>query len=296
MEYDMMMETAQKKVQLQHVLYATDFSRQAEQALPFVVSIARKYGSIVIAAHVHSYAPLAGLPRNVELQSLEAQALKEAREKLLAIEPLLKGIPHEFLVRSGDIWAELSSIIEARKIDLIAVGTHGRTGASKLLMGSVAEQIFRQATCPVLTVGPNVSAEPGSVADIHTILFPTDFSSESQSTLPFAISLAEENQARLYLLHVEPDLVPGSMEDALRERTRAMVPLETKLWCRPKVFVESGDPAEVILNLADELGIDLIVLGTKHVSRFAGTRTHLGMATASKIVSHALCPVLSLRG
>ncbi|MGH9681036.1 MAG: universal stress protein, partial [Candidatus Acidiferrales bacterium] len=186
--------------------------------------------------------------------------------------------------------------IEAREIDLIALGTHGRTGASKLLMGSVAEQIFRESPCPVLTVGPNVSAEPGSVADIHTILFPTEFSPECQSAIPFAVSLAEENQARLYLLHVEPDLVPGSMEDGLRERARAMLPQEATLQCRPKVFVESGDPAEKVLNLADELGIDLIVLGTKHVSRFAGTRTHLGMATAYKIVSGAHCPVISLRG
>ncbi|MGH9678843.1 MAG: universal stress protein, partial [Candidatus Acidiferrales bacterium] len=101
------MEKSRKKVYLEHLLYATDFSRQSEAVLPFVLSIARKYGSTLIAAHVHSY-PLAGLPHNVELQSLEAQALKEAREKLRLIEPRLKGVPHEFLIRSGNIWGELS--------------------------------------------------------------------------------------------------------------------------------------------------------------------------------------------
>jgi len=79
-------------------------------------------------------------------------------------------------------------------------------------------------------------------------------------------------------------------------RLRALVPPEAKLWCEPKVFVDSGDAAEKVLELSEELAVDLVVLGTKHVSRFAGTRTHLGMATAYKIARQAICPVLSVRG
>ena len=284
------------RVSLENVLFATDFSKHSNEALPFVISIARKYGSTIFAAHVHSFAPLGGLPPTVELQALAAQAMKEARTSMEGLDVPLGGIPHEFLVRRGDIWDELSSIVETKGIDLIVVGTHGRAGASKLLMGSVAERIFRQAPCPVLTVGPNVSAEPGSIADIHTILYPTDFSTESMAAFPYAVSLAQEDQARLYLMHVLPEPADESQEASLRSRLRALVPPEAKLWCEPKVFVESGDPAEVILELAEELAVDLIVLGTKHVSRFAGTRTHLGMATAYKIVRQAICPVLSVRG
>jgi nucleotide-binding universal stress UspA family protein len=62
------------------------------------------------------------------------------------------------------------------------------------------------------------------------------------------------------------------------------------------MFVEFGEASQKILELAEELAVDLIVLGTKHVSRFAGTKTHLGMATAYKVVSHAICPVLTVRG
>ena len=289
-------QLASKRVSLENVLFATDFSRHSNAAFLFVISIARKYGSTVFAAHVHSFALLEGLPPTVELQSIAAQAMKEARASMEELELHLSGIPHEFIVCQGDIWDRLSSIVETKDVNLIVVGTHGRAGASKLLMGSVAERIFRQAPCPVLTVGPNVSGEPGSIADIHTILYPTDFSTESMAAFPYAISLAQENRARLYLLQVIPNRVAESMEASLRVCVRALVPPEAKLWCRPKVFIETGDPAEKILELAEELAVDLIVLGTKHVSRFAGTRTHLGMATSYKIVRQAICPVLSVRG
>jgi nucleotide-binding universal stress UspA family protein len=222
--------------------------------------------------------------------------MREAKESMKDLNSRLHGVSHETIIRKGDICEELADIVSQKGIDLIVVGTHGRAGASKILMGSVAERIFRQATCPVLTIGPNVSGEPGSIADLHTILCPTDFSQESLAALPYAISLAQQNQSRLYLFHVTPVPVPDSVSDELMLRLRALIPPEAKLWCEPKVFVDSGDPAEKALDLAEELAVDLIVIGTKHISRFAGTRTHLGMATAYKIARQAICPVLSVRG
>jgi nucleotide-binding universal stress UspA family protein len=281
---------------LKRILFATDFSAHSTDALPFVISIAKKYGSTVFVAHVHCTSPLGGVPPTVELQALATQAMKEARASMRELEGPLRGIAHEFIVCNGDVWDELSFIVEKKGIDLIVLGTHGRAGASKLLMGSVAERILRQAPCPVLTVGPNVSAEPGSVADIHSILYPTDFSIESLAALPYAVSLAQEDHSRLYLLNVLPEPVDELQAEFPRSRLRALIPPETKLWCEPKVFLESGDPAQVILEFAEELAVDVIILGTKHVSRFAGAKTHLGMATAYKIVRQAICPVLSVRG
>jgi nucleotide-binding universal stress UspA family protein len=133
-------------------------------------------------------------------------------------------------------------------VDLIVLGTHGRSGVSKLLIGSVAERIFRQSTCPVLTVGPNVLGEPGSIADIHTILCPIDFTAESLAAFPYALSLAEENQARLYLMNVVPTPVLDSEEVSLMARLKALVPPEAKMWCQPKAFVESGDAGDKILE------------------------------------------------
>jgi nucleotide-binding universal stress UspA family protein len=285
-----------KRISVENVLFATDFSKYSNEALPFALSIARKYGSKILALHVISPPPLGNFPPTVEMQAIAAQALREANDWMKGLEPRMTGVSHEMLVRKGNVWEEMSAIVKNRKVDLIVVGTHGRAGVSKLVVGSVAERIFREAPCPVLTVGPDVSGEPGSIADIHTILYPADFSPESLAALPQAISLAQEHQARLYLLHVTPAPVPDSDEASLRANLRLLVPPEVRLWCEPKVFVESGDASQKILEMAEELAVDLIVLGTKHVSRFAGARTHLGMATAYKVVSHAICPVLTVRG
>jgi len=288
-------QTISKVITFDNILFATDFSKQSNVALPYALSIAHKYGSKVFAAHVLAPPPLGNFP-TIEVQALAAQALREAHEYVKGLGPRLDGVPHETLLKKGEIWDELSAIAKEKHIDLIVLGTHGRAGVSKLLMGSVAERIFRQSTCPVLTVGPNVSGEPRSVADIHTILCPIDFTAESLAAFPYAVSLAQENQARLYLMNVVPTPVLDYEEVSLMARLKALVPPEAKLWCEPKAFVESGDAADKILEQTEELGVDLIVLGIRPVSTLAGTRTHLGTATAYKVVSHAICPVLSVRG
>jgi nucleotide-binding universal stress UspA family protein len=98
------------------------------------------------------------------------------------------------------------------------------------------------------------------------------------------------------MLHVTPSPVSDSGEALLKKRLLALVPPEARLWCEPKAYVESGDAAQKIMDLAEELGVDLIVLGTKRVPVITGAVTHLGMATAYKVASHAICPILTVRG
>jgi nucleotide-binding universal stress UspA family protein len=283
------------RVSLKNILFATDFSRHSNAALPYAQSITRKYGSKIFAVHVISLSPFPATSPTQALLAIAAQAVREAKEAMKDLELRLEGIPHEASVRRGDIWTELSRIVEEKEIDLIVTGTHGRIGVSKLVMGSVAEMIFRHAPCPVLTVGPNISGEPGSIVDIHTILYPTDFTSESLAAAPYAISLAQENQARLYLLHITAHPVDADLEAGLRARLRNVVPAEAGLRCEPRAFVESGAAAERILDLAEELAVDLIVLGPRRAVRLS-FGSHLPMATAYKVVSQAGCPVLSVHG
>jgi nucleotide-binding universal stress UspA family protein len=205
-----------------------------------------------------------------------------------------KEIPHDTLIRRGEIWAELAKIVEEKEIDMVVCGTHGRTGVNKMLLGSVAENIYRHAPCPVLTVGPNVAGEPDSLGDIHTILYPTDFTSESIAAVPYAVSLARENQARLYLLHVTESPVSAAAEDELARRLRDLVPRDAELSCAPKAFVDSGEPARKITDLAEELMVDLIVLGPRR-PRVLPASNHLPATTASYVVSRAICPVLTIR-
>lgn len=288
-------QAASKLITFDTILFATDFSRQSKAALPFALSIAHKYGSKIFATHVLAPPPLGSIA-TIEGQALAAQALREAHENVNEIERRLRGTSHESLLKRGEIWEELSAATKEKHVHLIVLGTHGRAGVSKLLMGSVAEKIFRQSACPVLTVGPNVSAEPESVADIHSILCPVDFTAESLTAVPYAISLAQENHARLYLLNVVQTPLAESIQASRKESLRALVPPETELWCEPKASVECGDPGDTILGQSEELGVDLIVLGIRPTSTMAGARTHLATATAYKVVSHAICPVLSVRG
>lgn len=287
-------QTYEALVSIKHILFATDFSRASARALPYALAIAEKYGAKLYATHV-APEPI-GLPAAARegLQSLGVIHQRDDRKNLAALESQMHGTRHEILSRQGDVWTEMSKIADEQGIDLIVVGTHGRSGASKLLMGSVAETIFRHAPCPVLTVGPETSGEPDSIADLHEILFPTDFSAESLAALPYAISLAQQDDARLYLLYVGGRSQRG--ETLLESQLRNLVPPDAGLFCEPKVYVETGPPAERILELAEELGTDLIVLGVKSTPFAFEATAHLPQATAYKIVSHATCPVLTVRG
>ena len=115
------------------------------------------------------------------------------------------------------------------------------------------------------------------------------------------MSLAQEFQARLILLHVIPepkagDLVSASdVATAARELLQKLVPEEALAWCKPEYFVEQGNPADRILELARLRESDLIVLGVKPEDGVPGAATHLPISTAHKVVSHAPCPVLTVR-
>jgi nucleotide-binding universal stress UspA family protein len=172
------------------------------------------------------------------------------------------------------------------------------------VLGSVAEEIFRQASCPVLTVGPNTTTtaagkKPGEVT---RILFATDFSPGSNAAAPYAVSLAQECQAYLTLLHVigEPKpgklVKPADLVHSYSQLLHKLVPAEPDLWSVPEYVVEKGDPAQKILEVAARTGAELIVLGVRQPSGFPGAATHLPIATAHKVVSHATCPVLTIRG
>jgi nucleotide-binding universal stress UspA family protein len=289
------MEELYSRVRFRNILYATDFSLQSQAALRYAVSLARKYESQIFLMHVVS----ADLdPTLSSVQALKASEAEDnaAVQSMLKLEPQLEGIPHEFVVRKGDVWAEALKLIEAKAITLLVMGTHGRSGATKVVMGSVAEEIFRRAPCPVLTVGPNVCGEPDMLSDIRTILCPVDFRPESLAAVPYAVSLAEQNQARLYLLHIAGGNLDELPEASLKAALRALVPSGAELWCEPKAFVEYGVPAQKILESAEELGVDVIVLGVKAAATLASKSPHLAMATAYKIVTESICPVLTVRG
>ena len=292
---------AKTRVSLKNILYATDFSPTAESALPYVLGLAKRFGATVHALHVRFPAtyPVAGpegMPQVME--AAEEQAQQESKQ----LHELLAGLPHEVLISEGDIWTAINDTLQQRKIDLIVIGTRGRTGIGRALLGSVAEEIFRRVPCPVLTVGPHVSKDTERRLEMKEILYATDFSPESLAALPYATSLAQENQARLTLLHVigEPkvgELVhPEQYVDSTLRQLQKLVPSDVELWCEPKFMVEQGLAADKIMEVAIARGADLIVLGVRGAEGRMGATTHLLRPIAHRVVTQAQCPVLTVRG
>jgi nucleotide-binding universal stress UspA family protein len=203
---------------------------------------------------------------------------------------------HLAVLERGELWNVLDDIIHRHNIDLIILGTHGKHGIKKLVLGSTAEQIFRRASCPVLTVGPHITS-PVDAEGFKRIVFATDFSAGSMKALPFALSLAEENQAEMILLHVIP-LVPLQHQESVAASARAeleeLLPPDARDWCRPEFAIHFEFPAEGVLNLAESRQADLIVMGVPKGAAIASA--HLPWAIAYEVVCHATCPVLTVRG
>jgi nucleotide-binding universal stress UspA family protein len=292
---------AQTRIALKSVLYATDFSPVAEFAAPIAAEVARKFGAKVLAVHVRP-PQVYGLAPPESWPALQEAADRQVEEQKKHLEALFRGVQNSVLIGEGDTWEVISALIREKQIDLVVIGTHGRRGLEKILLGSVAEKILRRSPVPVLTVGPHVTSESNQIAKVGQILYATDFSPASEGAARYAISLAEENQAHLDLLHViEPrkakqhdpasDLVHASVS-----RLENLVPTEAQLWCEPKYFVEVGDPAEEILKIAKRYKADLIVMGVKRTEGDLGASTHLPWAVAHKVISQARCPVLTVVG
>ncbi len=290
-----------KRVALKNILYLTDFSWASAWALPFVREIAKEYGAKVTALHVAVPDTLTYMTPSSPSEMLAVQqdvALAEMKE----VEKQLADLPKELVVVAANaVWSGVQTALEKEQVDLIVVGTHGRTGLPKLLLGSAAEEIFRSSNVPVMTVGPGAVAGERHAARWECVVFASDFSPESLAAAPHAISFAEENDAQLTLVHVIE--MPKSRGEARNQsmtvaeamhRLHDLVPAEAELWCRPETVVEHGEPAARILAVAAERKADLIVMGIRNRSHVTVT-SHLRSSVPHSVVVHAACPVLTVR-
>jgi nucleotide-binding universal stress UspA family protein len=301
-------------VSLKNILFATDFSEASQAALPYAAAFARRYDSQLHIAHIVSPASyiIPSYPGDpLTLDSIHEAALADVRERMETLASHLKSVPHHTHVREGEVWESLSDIIQTHEIDLLVVGTHGRTGVEKLILGSKAEEILRLAPCPVLTIGPKIAGRAKLIAmagdgkdlkpveiSVEQIVYATDFSPESLAAAPFATSLAQEFQTKLTLLHVIEKHTDTNRQseaiDLALQRLEKLVPEEASLWCSPRPTVQIGPPADCILHEALDTRADLIVLGVRAASGNLGTATHLPWSTAHKVIAQAHCPVLTI--
>ena len=219
------------------------------------------------------------------------------------------GAAIDAVVREGNTAVEILEQATSMKADLLVIGTHGRSGFERLLLGSVAEKVLRKASCPVLTVPSGLpdSMLTGPVL-YKRIVCPVDFSESSMHALKYAISLAQEADGQLTVLHVvaqEFDSLAGFAYDAgmtvgdfLKEREIALqqrleeVVAAAPEFCRLESLMRHGKAGREVLRVAEEKHCDVIVMGLQ--GRGSADPLFFG-STTQHVVRHASCPVLTLR-
>jgi nucleotide-binding universal stress UspA family protein len=208
-----------------------------------------------------------------------------------------QGIAHEGIIAEGTVWPMISETVKSRQIDLLAVGTHGKTNSKKLVLGPVAEEIYRMADCAILTVPPQIESTAEGEPELKQLLFAANFKPHNERAASIAHLLECRQQMKLTMVHVVEESGESSLpsqklvEEFMINRMRKALPEGCVAECKPEFAVRFGRPAAEILATAKERRADLILLGLRAMQRTPG---HLPSAIAYGIVCQSSCPVLTL--
>lgn len=285
------------RVRLKRILCPTDFSGFSARALRHAAALSVRFDARLTVLHVvpFSAAHGANMPCFPTLPLVATPQLRRlANEQLWQfVEPVLGDRVHVTLeLRDGEPWREIRRMADELAADLLVMGTHGRGGFERLLLGSVAEKLLHSVACPVLTVcheEPRGGAAPGLPA---RILCATDLSELSTHTIAFALSLAAEHQSHVTLLHVLEGQPAGTADRQWAgQQLQRAVSDEARAWCEVEERVETGRAYARILELAKVERSDLIVIGSR--GRGALGTAFFG-STSQHVVRAAACPVLTV--
>jgi nucleotide-binding universal stress UspA family protein len=302
-------------ITIRRILCPVDFSDHSTRALDHSLAIASWYHATVTVLHVSPVAPVAayvsgsGLPAYVTMTADARHAVVTSLRQFAAREQQA-GAPVEFEVAEGGVAETILARSSALPADLLVLGTHGRSGFSRWVLGSITEKVLRTAVCPVLTV-PRAVGNATPVA-FRRIVCAVDFSDCSMAALEHAMSLAQEANAQLTVVHVielPPDIPREVHETVLagprnfaeyialaeeegRARLADAVPTRVRASIAVDTVLAAGKPYREILRVASEHGADLLVVGVH--GRGAIDRLFFG-STTQHLVRQAACPVLTIK-
>jgi len=294
--------------EFKRILCPIDFSDASRHALDQAIAIAGWYESHVTALHVigpvFNFEPPILFAERSNLKQLAVDTGQLARLDEWLTAATAARVPSEAHVREGETAESVLAFARSLPADLIVMGTHGRSGFERLVLGSVTEKVLRNATCPVLTVPPRAATT--AQLPFRRVLCPVDFSEPSLLALRTAFSIAEEADARLIVLNVvdwpggdsvlvtasgDRELL-GQVERQVAHRLESLITDESKMWSRPEARVTTGKPYREIPAAAVDMAADLVVIGVHG-------RNTLGLAlfgsTTNQVVRRASCPVLTIR-
>jgi len=297
-------------LEIKLILCPIDFSEFSVRAYRHALSLAEHYRAKLVALHIVELFrfPSVGFAASAGLYDEFCQAVRESGKEQL--QEFVKNRTHdeiqpELEVHQGIASDSILSFAQARKADVIVMGTHGRRGYDRLMLGSVTDRVMRRAPCPLLAVcqPPHESVaadmaagkERGRVHHLSRILFCTDFSENSERALNYAISATAEYDAELTLLHVlEEAASPSKTEEAIAAATEQLdklIPPEGPKTLRIKTAVRLGKPYRQIIQLALETQTDVVVMGVH--GRGALDLAVFG-STTYRVMQLGPCPVLAV--
>jgi nucleotide-binding universal stress UspA family protein len=304
-------------VSIRRILCPTDFSDYSRRAFQHAIRLARWKKCEVVALHVNEPHHAPARPGRPQAGAEEPEDRRQAAERLqeFVAQARRSGVKVRPIVGEGRDVEEILRQVRSQAADLLVMGTHGRGGFERFLLGSVAEKVLRKADCPVIVV-PSPHADAAEEAlprrgtvPYHHILCPVDFSSTSLAALRHAVELGGEasrgSTVRLTILHAlefpldeprearhfsVPEFHRYLAEDAVARALRVF-PAPARKRLVVDFVVVTGKAHQRIVSLAEDLMADLIVMG---VSGHAAADRALFGSTAQHVTRGAECPVLTI--
>jgi nucleotide-binding universal stress UspA family protein len=297
------------KIEFQRILCATDLSDFSNSAVIQAIGMAKEFGAILYICHVIDLPMVSMHGAAFVYQEDQIQEMKDGA--IAQMSRLVKdsAVQWEPVVETGSVSGTLCRLAVEKRADLTIVSTHGRTGLKRLFLGSVAERLLRTIASPLLVV--TAPEKAGTMEKqfkgfgFKQIMVGCDFSPDSDRAVQYGLSLAQEFEADIHLVHViEPfayrdSLLPEALKpDAgadltpdCRQRLETLVPAGARNWCNVHLACDSGKPFQVLKTYADAHGVDLVVLGVRGHSL---VETMLLGSTTDRLIRGVACPVLSV--
>jgi nucleotide-binding universal stress UspA family protein len=279
---------------LERILLATDFSSVAQVATAYAVGLARHFSSTLEVAHVIDLS--SADPTLDVLMEPTLEALRHSGQE--GLQHLAGGISGLTVKKKMIEGHRAANVLVEEAIDgdadLIVLGTSSKHGLTKLTLGSTAEEVIREAPCPVLTIGPHVPKPANGPLSFRRIVFATDFSAQSAKAATLALSFAKDSEAKVYLCHVVGDTRTAEEEPpdtASRRSFKALMNGSAESHCPIECVVGRGEVAGAVLGLATWLDADLIVMGARKASFW---RTYIREGFTPAVLAEAGCPVLTV--
>ena len=294
------MKAASTQIALKNLLFATDFSAESAQAIGYARALCHAYQARVHLAHVVDLFPysLSDTSRAaVNRANLLDQGAAGLRD--FALTHRLDSRHFEPVILTGEVFAALEKFVDEHDTDLIILGSRGDTGLKRLFEGSVAEEIFRTAHCPVLVGGPQ-AREPVADGLFRKILYATDMGPASRSALPYLEFLLDSNpNAQVTLAHfVSKDEATAyathTRRRQLENEIRGLLPAHHQSRIAD-ALVEAGPATEGMIEAAARIPADLLVLGVRYGGAFFRAAAHGLCSFSCQVIARAECPVLTVR-